>query len=255
MTDVFLLISFGLITGFIGGYAGIGGAPFIIVFMTVFLGCSQHIAQGTVLAVMLGPMSLIGVLAMRNRAKKMLKFAIIGVISYGLFSYLGAYFAFLVESNNLKIIFSIFIFLIGLNEIFGILNKESSLENSNKLSSVSCSIVGSVVGVVGGFLGIGAGILMTPLFINVFSMDKDDARALSLMILLPPVSLGAVLKYSGEGTVIWSAALIIFISYFLTNYFGSKLALTHSASRFKRNYGYILVFISIANFIPILINS
>ncbi len=249
-TSIFLLL-FGLIVGFIGGYAGIGGAPFLIVFLSAFMGMSQHAAQGTVLAVMLGPMSLLGILTMKKQIKPMLKFAVIGVLSYAFFSYFGAYLAFLVDSTNLKVFFSGFVFLVGLNEILGLTAKSKRLKKMDKkeASLRNVAIVGIVVGAVGGFFGIGAGILMTPIFVGLFGMKKDDARLLALMILLPPVSLGAVIKYHMEGAIVWSSALIIFFSYFVTNYFGSRLALKHSAKKFKIVYGYILISIAIMNLI------
>ncbi len=253
MTDLLFLLIFGLIVGFVGGYAGIGGAPFLIVFLSLFMGVSQHAAQGTVLAVMLGPMSLLGIMTMTKRIKPMLQFAIIGVICYAFFSYFGAYFAFLVDSSKLKFVFSTFVFIIGINEIFGFVEKSKYLKKMGKKNAnlKNVALVSVVVGAVGGFFGIGAGILMTPIFVGLFGMKKDDARLLSLMILLPPVSLGAVIKYHMEGAVIWQSALIIFFAYFITNYFGSKLALKHSAKKFKAVYGYILIAISIFSIVSI----
>ncbi len=250
MNLLFLLV-FGLIVGFVGGYAGIGGAPFLIVFLGAFMGMSQHMAQGTVLAVMLGPMSLLGIMTMKKRVRHILKYAIIGVISYAIFSYFGAYFAFMFDSEKLSRIFSVFIGIMGLNEIFGFVLQRSPQENFERetISTFKMALVGVVVGAVGGFFGIGAGVLMTPIFIGMFGMKKDDARLLSLMILLPPVSLGAVIKYHMEGAIYWIGALTIFFSYFITNYFGSKLALKHSVKKFRSVYGYILLLISIFNII------
>lgn len=249
MIDIsyFFLLAFGLIIGFIGGYAGIGGAPFIIVFLTFVMGYNQHIAQGTVLAVMLGPMSLLGVLTMKDKVKSIYKYALLGILTYALFSYFGAKLAFLVDSSKLRIFFSILLIFIGIKEI------NSYREKINfcrlKLNYVSISIIGIVVGVIGGFFGIGAGVLMVPLFISFFGMPKDDARLLSLLILLPPVSLGAIIKYQSEGAINWIAALVIFIAYFITNYYGSKLAMTHSTKKFKKYYGVILLVLGIINLI------
>ncbi len=200
-------------------------------------------AQGTVLAVMLGPMSLLGILAMRERTKKNLKFAIIGVIFYAFFSYLGAYLAFLLNTNNLKVIFSLFLLILGFSQLFNFKYSKKQF----KLNLLSMSLVGIFVGVIGGLFGIGAGVLMVPIFINLFNLNKDDARVLSLMILLPPVSLGAVIKYQSENSINWIAALIIFATYFVTNYFGSKLAKNQSSKQFKFYYGIILIIISLIN--------
>lgn len=251
MTDIVMFIIFGLIVGFVGGYAGIGGAPFLVIIMTVIYGVSQHTAQGTVLAVMLGPMSLLGIIAMKDKIKRNLKYAVVGVIAYAVFSYIGAYFAFLIESNRLQIVFSIFIFLLGINEILGVFSMDKPKHQSSEIPFLYIATVGVFVGIVGGFFGIGAGVLMTPIFMNLFGMHKDDARTLSLMILLPPVSIGAVIKYQSEDAILWVGAIIIFASYFITNYFGSRFARNHSTKVFKKVYGYILIAISIVNLLTI----
>jgi len=251
MNEIIIFIVIGLIIGFIGGYAGIGGAPFLVVFMTLMLGVSQHTSQGTVLAVMLGPMSLLGIFAMKDRVKKNIRYAIAGVITYAICSYIGAYFAFMFKNEVLQLAFSVLLLVLGINEIFGILNRGGNRYHMEKIPIIYVSIVGVLVGIVGGFFGIGAGILMTPIFMTIFGMEKDDARTLSLMILLPPVSIGAVIKYQMENSILWYGVLIIFVSYFLTNYFGARVALNHSTEVFKKVYGYILVVMGLINLIII----
>lgn len=243
--NLFGLLLFGLITGFIGGYAGIGGAPFMVMFLTVFMGYSQHGAQGTVLAVMLGPMSLLGIMTMKDKIKQVYKYAVIGVLTYAMFSFFGAKLAFLINSSELKIFFSALLMCIGINEIFG--DKIGFKMHNLNLNYLAVSLLGMVVGVVGGFFGIGAGVLMVPIFIKIFEMPKDDARLLSLLILLPPVSLGAVIKYQLEGAVNWMAVIVIFIAYFITNYYGSRLAIGHSTKKFRKYYGIILLILGIIN--------
>jgi len=60
MSDINSLIVTGTLVGLLGGFAGIGGAPLMVSFMTLILGFPQLRAQGIVLTMMLGPMSLLG---------------------------------------------------------------------------------------------------------------------------------------------------------------------------------------------------
>ena len=46
---------------------------------------------------------------------------------------------------------------------------------------------------------------------ELFGVHKDDARTLSLLILLPPVSIGAIVKYESENSVDWAMAGVMFI--------------------------------------------
>jgi hypothetical protein len=45
---------------------------------------------------------------------------------------------------------------------------------------------------------------------------------MSLGILCPPVSLGAVIKYQGEGDIRWPMVGVIFLTYLMMNHFGAK---------------------------------
>lgn len=62
--------------GFVGGFAGIGGLPLMVAMLrSPPLDICQHMAQGTVLAVMLPPMALLGVWVMREEVKLLWKHA------------------------------------------------------------------------------------------------------------------------------------------------------------------------------------
>merc|ERR1712048_655801 len=89
--------------------------------------------------------------------------------------------------------------------------------------------VGCVIGLVGGFFGIGAGVLKVPIFTELFGITKDDARTLSLLILLPPVSVGAVIKYAMEDDIDWYMTLVLLASYMAANSPGAKKGLNASA--------------------------
>ena len=106
-------------------------------------------------------------------------------------------------------------------------------------------LVGAGTGVIGGLFGIGAGVLMIPIFMGIFNLKKNFARALSLAILLPPVSLGAFIKYYQEGAVDWMIALVLFISYFVANYFGARKGSQSSTKNFTKIYAIVLGFIAL----------
>ena len=64
---VFALIIIGLLAGFLSGLVGVGGGILIIPLLILFLGLTQHAAQGTALFAMLPP---IGILAAMNYYKE-----------------------------------------------------------------------------------------------------------------------------------------------------------------------------------------
>jgi uncharacterized membrane protein YfcA len=258
MEEIIILILIGAVFGYIGGYAGIGGAPLLIACLVIIFGTSQYTAQGTILAVMLGPMSLLGVLVLRDRVKLLLRYIILGVITYAFFSYFGAVGAFFVGELSLKLLFVVLLIILGIVDIYSS-SKHDKIAiplHKNKISIaknpyiifnyLSVSVVGSVVGIFGGFFGIGAGVLMVPIFTNLFKLHKDDARALSLAILLPPVSIGAVIKYYNADSINWLWALVIFLAYFSTNLFGTKQGTKHSFRKFKLYFGIIMILMGVS---------
>lgn len=255
MTETIVFLVLGLIIGFVGGYAGIGGAPFLIALSILLLDLNQYEAQGTVIAVMLGPMSLLGTIVMKDRVKVLWKYILIGFISYAIFSYFGAILAFSMEESKLQILFGLLLIILGLID----LTRRNNIENIQLIPNgitfqkgiinvnyFSVSFISIIVGIIGGLFGIGAGVIMLPIFINLMKIHKDDARAMSLAILLPPVSIGAVIKYNQENAVNWHGAMILFIAYFLTNHFGAIIGKRHSEKKFKVYYGIITLLLGIS---------
>lgn len=251
-----LLALFGSLVGFAGGYAGIGGAPLLVACMVLFLGYDQRVAQGTVLAVMLGPMSLPGAFVMWDRVKLLLPEVTIGVVAYALCSNIGARLAYATDTLVLQAAFSGLLVLLGIKYLVGASRAESGDLDPDKptigsgilrFSRPAVAIFSSIIGVIGGLFGIGAGVLMVPLFIGLFALHKDDARALSLAILVPPVSVGAVVEYQAQGGIDWLGALVILLAYVATNYFGAKLGRAHDTRLFLRVMGGLLLILGLAD--------
>jgi len=219
-----------LVIGFIGGYAGIAGGPFIVFLLSTFLGYSQHSAQGTVLAMMLGPMTIIPVVHGWKIVRRRMKEILISIFTYMAFSYAGAQIAYLFSSAALKLVFGVCIAILGIVYSFFTFRHVSATHNSNKnLSLISMALIGAFVGTVGGMAGIGAGIVLIPILTMGLGIEQHEAQTISLAILLPPVSLGAVVKYGlMEGDIIWPAAGIMLAIYAVTAGLGYKFSFRHS---------------------------
>jgi uncharacterized membrane protein YfcA len=243
MCDIYIYIILGLAVGYIGGYAGIGGGPFLVSFLVLVCGFSQLQAQGNILTMMLGPMSLLGVVSLYDYVKQQWLNISIGVLSYCLFSYFGALGAFLIGEQDLRTYFALLLIIIALIQIIPLLKKKtiSSTLSKETISWIWILLLGALTGTVGGLFGIGAGVLMVPILISAFKMKKEFARALSLAILVPPVSYGAYIKYNLESPVDWNIVIILFLSYFVANYFGAKAGTRATDKRFKIVYSFVLI--------------
>lgn len=113
-----LLIIIGIITGFMAGMLGIGGAIIMIPALVFFLGLTQQAAQGTSLAVMLPP---IGILAAYNYYKAgqvNIKFALILAAAFIVGSYFGSKLAINIPQPVLKKIFGVLLLLVAAKMLF-----------------------------------------------------------------------------------------------------------------------------------------
>ncbi len=85
-------------------------------------------------------------------------------------------------------------------------------------------LIGTLSGILGGAFGLGGSFVMLPglILLNV-SKNFNTAVGTILFSLLPPVSLLAVIEYYKRGQVDVTIGTILFITYFIAAYFGSKI--------------------------------
>jgi uncharacterized membrane protein YfcA len=195
-------------------------------------------------------MSLPGVVVMWDRVRVLLWPIGLGVLSYAVFSNLGARLAFSLETQSLEALFGLLLTCLGVHYFFRrsqpmdemAFNRDGPTVHAAIIpfNLVTVVIATALIGVVGGLFGIGAGVLMVPLFISFFGLHKDDARAMSLAILLPPVSVGAVVEYHAHQEIDWMIAGVFLVAYFITNYPGARLGRAHDTKRFLSVMGAVL---------------
>jgi len=83
---------------------------------------------------------------------------------------------------------------------------------------------GMTAGVLSGLFGIGGGVLIVPALVYLLGFSAHRATGTSLVILLPPVGLGAVMEYARHGAVDWKAAIIVAITMFVGATLGAFFA-------------------------------
>jgi hypothetical protein len=118
MVNVIIIIILGLIAGVLGGLLGIGGGIIIIPALIFLFGFSQHMAQGTTLALMVPPIGLLAAWQYYKQGYVDLKIA--GLICVGFFvgGFFGAKFANQIPDQILRKVFGVFLLLISLRMIF-----------------------------------------------------------------------------------------------------------------------------------------
>ncbi|MBC7784269.1 MAG: sulfite exporter TauE/SafE family protein [Burkholderiales bacterium] len=86
---------------------------------------------------------------------------------------------------------------------------------------------GLFVGIFSGLMGLGGGAVMIPIMVLALGFEQARAHGMSLMVMIPPVALPAVIRYFKDGYLkqddIWTAALIA-VGVLGGTYFGAKIA-------------------------------
>lgn len=106
-------------------------------------------------------------------------------------------------------------------------------------------ILGLIAGVMSGLLGIGGAVLMIPALVIGFGLSQHTAQGTTLAMMLPPVTLLAVMQYHKNGNIDWRVASLLCLSFFIGGLFGAKLANNIHPILLKRIFGIALLLISL----------
>jgi uncharacterized protein len=90
--------------------------------------------------------------------------------------------------------------------------------------SAGILVIAGVCGVASGMFGIGGGVLLVPLLALFFAFGQHRAQGTSLIALIPPTGVLALLAYSKEGFVSWKTGLLLIPGVFLGGIAGGKIA-------------------------------
>lgn len=96
------------------------------------------------------------------------------------------------------------------------------------------------VGVAGGMFGVGGGILLVPLLVLLFHFEQHTAQGTSLIALVPPTGLLALVNYWQQGQVEVRTGLLLMPGVFLGGIVGSRLAQKLSPRRMRRVFATLL---------------
>lgn len=119
MNAIPLYLLLGLFAGILSGVVGIGGGVIIVPALLFLFGFSQHMAQGTTLALMVPPIGILAAWTYYQNGYVDIKVAIYIAIGFFIGGLLGAKFAVMLSNTALKKIFAVVLFLIGAKMLFG----------------------------------------------------------------------------------------------------------------------------------------
>jgi uncharacterized membrane protein YfcA len=100
--------------------------------------------------------------------------------------------------------------------------------------------IASICGVAAGMFGVGGGVLLVPLLALLFAFGQHRAQGTSLIALIPPTGVLALLAYSREGFVSWKTGLLLIPGVFLGGIAGGKIAKRISPQLMRQIFAGIL---------------
>ncbi len=102
-------------------------------------------------------------------------------------------------------------------------------------------LAGIAGGIASGLFGIGGGIVLIPIFGLLLAFDQHRAQGTSLVALIPPTGLLAVLAYAKSGYVSWLTGLLLIPGLFVGGIFGAKIAKRIEPRRMRQVFAALLL--------------
>ena len=256
--DIIICLLIGAAAGLTSGLMGVGGGIIMIPLMTAFLGLTQHKAHGTSLAVIVFTAIASALTYLWKVNGEPVSSQTISIATYILLavelaagSIVGARIGALVmnriPARELRMIFGIFIFFIGLRLLLVPLPAYKTVDPvmiHNLVGIIGVVIIGLITGILSGMLGVGGGIVMVPAMVLLLQLPQSYAQGISLLVIVPTAIMGAY-THLHKGNVVtrivpWIAALSVF-----TGILGSMLALGPLKSVLTQVFAVFLLVVSV----------
>ncbi len=118
MTSILMIVLVGIVAGLLSSMVGIGGGVVIVPALVLLLGMSQHHAQGTTLAMLSIPVSLVAAFTYYKKGMVDWRIAIILAIGFVVGGYFGSRVAVNMSPLAIKRFFAIVMIVIALKYLF-----------------------------------------------------------------------------------------------------------------------------------------
>jgi uncharacterized membrane protein YfcA len=119
MNTVLILLLVGLVAGILSGMVGVGGGIIIVPALIYFLGYTQHMAQGTSLAVLLLPAGFFAVLNYYKGGYINIQATLLIAATFLVGGFVGSKISIGLDQQTVKKIFAGLLFLISIKMFFG----------------------------------------------------------------------------------------------------------------------------------------
>jgi len=203
------LILFGIITGFVSGFFGVGGGMVLIPMLLLYGFDMKSSVAISIMQMVFS--SIYGTLLNYKKNKKILKDGMV----IGLGGFLGGLLSGVIVPNvdgqYLKYLF-LFIILLAIIRVY--LTSAEHNKTVKKHDIVALVFVGFIIGMIAMSIGVGGSVMLTPILVGYMFYNLKDATSLGLFFVIfssiagfTSLSLGGNMLYT-EGFIVGIASLV-----------------------------------------------
>jgi uncharacterized protein len=118
------------------------------------------------------------------------------------------------------------------------------LQKSNMTTElvITLLLIGLAAGILSGLVGVGGGLIIVPALIFFLGYSQHQAQGTSLVLLLLPVGILAVMNYYNKGQIDVKVVAVMSIAFVLGGWLGSKLALRLPEDTVKKIFAIFLFY-------------
>lgn len=112
-------------------------------------------------------------------------------------------------------------------------------------SGIIIALIGAAAGILSGLLGLGGAIIMIPALVMFLGYSQQMAQGTTIVMMVFPVGALAAFQYYQKGFVDVKAAVILSLAFFISAYFGAKMATDIPQAFLKRAFALMLAGIAV----------
>src|ERR1700758_2600923 len=112
--------------------------------------------------------------------------------------------------------------------------------NRQLLTDLGVLLAGGTAGIASGMFGIGGGVILVPILGLLLGFSQHRAQGTSLVALIPPTGLLAVLAYGKMGYVDWRIGLLLIPGVFVGGIAGGNIAKRIPAVMMRRVFAVLM---------------
>lgn len=115
------------------------------------------------------------------------------------------------------------------------------ITNMDLQSGIIITLIGIAAGLLSGLLGLGGAIIIIPALVMLLGFSQQTAQGTTLLMMVLPVGGLAAFQYYKNGMVDMKAAGILALTFFISAFFGARLASHVPQLLLKRAFALMLI--------------